>query len=287
MAAFVAAMVIRLWHANLAARFAVLVLMATQMIIGADVYFIPSHAMITSPVKRVADLLAQGYKKQYRERLDVFDGWVAIGKALPPDAHVMLHENHVHLGLSRRTTSDWGAWQFGISYGRLVTPRAVYDRYRELGVTHLVWVDGVAEGWDSLAGDLVFFDFALRRTVEPRRVGSHTIARMPDQPPPNEAGMVAVFGTKGYYKDGLYRIEDLRTPVFGPDRTKFAPPVEALEEDGEDELLAKADFVVLDSSYGRGLESRVTQEFRLAAKRKLVNLARGRGRSTWGIYLRE
>ncbi|MGB5191850.1 MAG: hypothetical protein WBN70_02635, partial [Polyangiales bacterium] len=114
-----AAIIIRVWQTGLASKLALVLLIGAQIVIGGDVYFIQSHAMIRSPIKRANDLLSAGYKKQYDERLDVFKTWTRARDALPEDAHVMLHDNHTHLGLARRTSSDWGAWQFGISYGRL------------------------------------------------------------------------------------------------------------------------------------------------------------------------
>ena len=108
---------------GLASKLALLMLIGAQVVVGGDVYFIQSHAMIRSPIKRVNDLLSAGYKKQYEERLEVFTTWTRARDALPEDAHVLLHDNHTHLGLARRTTSDWGAWQFGITYGRLRSRR--------------------------------------------------------------------------------------------------------------------------------------------------------------------
>jgi hypothetical protein len=287
MAAVTAALIVRVWRTHAVSRMALAVLVGTQIVIGADVYFIPSHAMIRSPVKHVADLLAKGYQRKYEERLDVFASWVKLRDALPKNAFAMLHDNHVHLGLSRRTASDWGGWQFGISYGRLLTPRRVNDAFRELGVTHVVWQESVSKGWDSVAGDLVFFDFAIQRTVDRKRVGSVSIGRMPDEPPADEvAGPVMVFGCKDYYRTGLYRLEDLTTPVFGPASRAFAAPIETAAAGAEQELVDRAAFAVVDPACGKGAEVMLRSQFVLAAKRKLVNPPRRRSRAHWLLYLR-
>ena len=52
--------------------------MAQQIVIGGDVYFLQTHAMVRSPIKRVNDLLSAGYGKRYEQRLDVFRGWTGI-----------------------------------------------------------------------------------------------------------------------------------------------------------------------------------------------------------------
>jgi hypothetical protein len=270
MAAATAATMVLAWRAGLVAKVALAVLVVAQVGVGADAYFIPSHAMIRSPLKRVADMLVLGYQRKYAQRLEVFSSWTAIGATTPRAAHVMLHDNHVHLGLGRRTASDWGGWQFGLSYGRLLTPRAVWEAYRKIGVTHVVWRDSISKGWDSLGGDLVFFDFALRHTLDRKRAGGHTVAAMPAEAPPDEpAGLVAFFGCGDYYQDGLYRLSDLATPVFGPERRRFAAPFERGEVGS---LIARAHFVVIDPACDNGASGKLGSLFTLAAKRKLVNV---------------
>jgi len=287
MAAVTAAIIICIWRTNRLSRVAVAILIVAQVLIGADVYFIQSHAMIRSPVKRVADLLAQGHKRKYDERLKVFSGWVALRDALPEDAHVLLHDNHVHLGLSRRTTSDWPTWQYGMSYGRLESPRAMWDLLRDLGVTHIVWQDRVSKAFDSVAGDLVFFDFAFRHAVDRKKVSGHWVARMSDEPPPDVPyGNVAFFGCDDLYASGLYPLPEMTVPAFGPDRLDFPEPI-ALETDNTDDAsLEGADYAVVDPKCADQAAARLRSEgFRHVANRKEVN-ARGR-RAPWQLFVRK
>ena len=245
MAAVTAALIILIWRTGGASRVALAGLIASQIIIGGDVYFLQSHAMIRSPIKRVNDLLSAGYAKKYDQRLDVFRSWTRVRDALPQDAHVLLHDNHTHLGLSRRTTSDWGGWQFGISYGRLRSPAEVWDLYRELGVTHIIWQDKTSKGWDSIAGDLVFFDFALNHAVDVRRVGNLLIGRMPDVRPTDDPyGKVGYVGCERRYPSGLYDFSQMTTPVFGPERKDYPEPLVAADPDNMESLVGDADFFV-------------------------------------------
>ena len=243
-AAATAAIIIRAWHTGWASKLTIAVLLGAQIIIGGDVYFIQSHAMIRSPIKRVNDLLSAGYQGQYDERFDVFQPWTRARDALPEDAHVLLHDNHTHLGLARRTTSDWGAWQFGISYGRLRSPAELWDLYRDLGVTHVIWQDGTSKGWDSIAGDLVFFDFATNHTIEMKSVGRLRIGKMPQERPADVPyGKVGYIGCEGGYPSGLYELSQMTVPVFGPRRTEFPTPLVAAEADLT-ALVEGADFFV-------------------------------------------
>src|SRR5690606_26965162 len=81
MAAVVAAIVVLVWRTNRINRIALGFLIATQVVIGGDVYFIEAHAMIRSPLKVSADLLNAGYRKRYDARFDVFKGWTRVGEA--------------------------------------------------------------------------------------------------------------------------------------------------------------------------------------------------------------
>ncbi len=285
MAAVSAAIIILVWQSGWAAKAAVSLLVVTQILIGADVYFIQSHAMIRSPIKRVNDLLSAGYEKKYEERLQVSQGWVAIGNALPEDAHVMLHENHGSLGLSRRTTSDWGTWQYGMSYGRLKSPRELFELYRELGVTHIVWRGVKSSGWDSLAGDLVFFDFALRRARNKKAMSGHWVAGMPDAPPADVGyGKVIFFGCNDMYRSGLYDLSQMTTPVFGPQRKEFPEPRVSAETAEVESLLEQADYAVVDPKCASEVQSRIKAAgFNLGARRSLVG---GPRKAEWLLYLR-
>ncbi|MEJ7730219.1 MAG: hypothetical protein WKG00_13500 [Polyangiaceae bacterium] len=292
MAAVTAATMILVWRANLLGKMALAVLVLAQVGVGADVYFIQTHAMIKSPAKKVADMIALGYQRKFAQRLEVFGSWSAIGAASPKNAHLMLHDNHVHLGLGRRTASDWGGWQFGLSYARLASPRAVWEAYRKIGVTHVVWRELVSKGWDSVGGDLVFFDFATQHTVDRKRAGGHNIGAMPAQPPPDQpGGLVAFFGCGDYYQDGLYQVADMTTPVFGPDRRRFAAPVEKGGEVGA--MLAGAYFVVIDPACDTEATGKVGSDFALVGKRKLINADERkknrkikRGVVDWQLYVR-
>jgi hypothetical protein len=285
MAAITAAIIIRIWSGGWAAKATVAFLVATQIVIGADVYFIQSHAMIGAPIKRANDLLAAGYKKKYEERLQVFKSWVAIREALPEDAHVLLHDNHVHLGLSRRTTSDWGTWQYGISYGRLASPREAWQLYRDLGVTHVVWKDLTSKGYDSLAGDLVFFDFALRRTHAKKKVSGHWVAGMPEEQPTGEPyGKVAFWGCNDKYESGLYDLSQMTTPVFGPERARFPKPLVAAEAVDVGSLLEQADYAVVDPKCAQEARTQIeASSFEIGAKRPRANPG---SRVKWLLYFR-
>jgi hypothetical protein len=268
-----------------ATRVAASVLIGLQIVWGGDVYFIPTHAMITSPIKAVVDLLGTGYAKRYQQRYDVYPTFQSIARALPEGARLLLHDNHVHLGVGAESVSDWGGWQFGISYGRQRSPREVWELLHGMGVTHVAWDNQGSKGWDSVAGDIVFFDFALQHTVKPARHGGMVLATMGPAPAPDAKlpSPVAYLGCNDAYRSGLYELADLTVPVFGPKSRAYPPPRRPAPPKGEsiEALLGEAAAVVLDPKC-QSLSDAQSGSFTLAAKRRVVRGKRG----TLKIYLR-
>ena len=169
-------------------------------------------------MKRVIDLLSAGYRHEYDKRFETMQHWVNMHAHLPRGARVLLHDNHTHLGLAAETVSDWGGWQFGISYGRHRTPRQVYDLLRGMGVTHISWDRTQSNGWDSIAGDIMFFEFALREAVDRQVIDGAFLARMPSAPPAGPFDdRVAMLGCKNLFKSGLYKIEDSHRARLRPE----------------------------------------------------------------------
>jgi hypothetical protein len=231
-------------------RGALAVLLGVQIVWGGDVYFFPTHAMIGgSPINAVVSLLSTGHRKDYRERFQRLGATYEVSKRLPAGAKVLIHESHITLGLGAAVVSDWGGWQGGISYGRMGSPAGVYQALRALGVTHLTWASGSSKDWDSVAGDLLFHDFASRFTTAAQSVGGVTLAAMPDHAP-SSAGWndrVLYLGCPGRYAPGLYRLGQLTVPQIRPD-VPYPAPMAALSPARPEEQWAEAGYVVLESS---------------------------------------
>jgi hypothetical protein len=238
------------WRMGHAARAGLVVLVGVQIVWGGDVYFLPTHAMIGgSPVNTTVNLLSSGYRKEYRERFRRLGPTYEVGQRLPPGAKVLLHESHITLGLGAAVVSDWGGWQGGISYGRMGSPRGMYQQLRALGVTHLVWAPGSSKEWDSLAGDLLFHDFVTRFADGPQPVGGVTLAAMPERPPA-DAGwndQVLYLGCPGRYAPGLYRLDQLTVPQIAPGSAPYPAPLTPLSPARPEEQWARAGYVVLEA----------------------------------------
>ncbi|MFO0611399.1 MAG: hypothetical protein U0414_02340 [Polyangiaceae bacterium] len=279
MAAATAATIILLFRLGWVGRIGSSLLVGYQIIWGGDAPFLPTHAMAGAPMKASYDLLSSGFRKD-ANRFRTYANWVALGNTFPRNARVVLHDNHTHLGFQRETLNDWGAWQFGVSYGRLGTPQAVWKLLKEMGVTHVSWEPQKSKGWDSIAGDIVFFEFATRETDQRGSGSGFEWGTMkPSEPTAQPIREVAFLGCNNTVQDGLYHLADLHVPVFGPNNQAYPEP---RMTGAPAELLAKADAVVVDPKCPKsGL---ALTGFELVAHRK--NLLNFGGTKELVIYLR-
>lgn len=248
-AAATAAMLVLIWRSGRhVVRGALSLLVALQIVWGGDVYFFPTHAMSGSPIKKVVDLLAGGFKKQFGTRLGVQGEMQALGKRLPAHAVVLLHGTHGSLGVAHPSVTDVPGWQYGLSYGYLRSFREVYDVLHAMGVTHLYYSDN-ARALESVASDLMFNGFANRYTSKRVRLGRSILATMPDKPPSAAINdKVVVFGCPRRYNTGLYKLSDLRVPVYGPDRRRFPAPRQRASLAEATRLLGQAGFAVVETT---------------------------------------
>jgi len=252
MATAVAAIAAIAWRHSAASKLAVSGLVGSQAIWGFAAPLLPIHPMNSgqSMQKLGIDLLNAGYKNEYRGRTAHFEPFPEIGRHVGKQAVVLVHQFEMKAGLNCRTVSDW--WQGGISYGRLSTPRRVYEKLHGFGVTHLLWQTWQTEYVDSLAGHLVFLDFALNHGEERQSFGSWSLSRMPTEPPSdaNEWRWVAYAGCGKSYGSGLYFVQDLTVIEVGPHvGADFPKPRAPLEES------ARVDpwFVAVDRSCNQPL----------------------------------
>ena len=188
-----------------AARLGLLPLVGLQVVWGADALFYSGSARIASSVA----LIQSGFEGRSKTRLEGYRAdFRALSDALPTTAKVLLHETHVNLGIDRPLVLDWQGFQGLISYDPIRTPRELFDRYRELGITHLIQIP---HQWPTASKqeEVLWQVFVEVYAKHLGRHGGYELLAMPDKAPPREAPYrLAAFGLKGY-TDGLYPIEGM------------------------------------------------------------------------------
>jgi MFS family permease len=231
MAAVVAGSIVLIARRGWAARAALAGLLALVLVWGGDAYFIPHWLLEDSTIRVSASLLGAAYRGEAATRQNFRSPHKEIGEALPPDARVLLHEQQLRLGLARPIVQDYAGFQTRFSYEQMGSAREVYDLYRELGVTHMIWEHQKAGRVDSLAGDLRFWQFAANHALGHRRFGKLTVAEVPAEPPtplsPGHVEQVAYLSCDRAYAPGLYPVSLMNTHLG--DGRHVPPPVPAPE----------------------------------------------------------
>jgi hypothetical protein len=199
------AILVKAWRLGPLARVGLVPLVALQIAWGGDAFFYTSHGRINDAM----NLIRSGFEDHAKTRFDGYRSeFVAIGKAVPKNARILLHKSHVTLGIEREIVLDWAGFQGLIDYRGLHTPRELYDYYRSLHITHLL-VEGDMPRADSKAEEVLWQAFITRHAVSAGQFGGHRLFRMPALPPPVEPSYrVAIVGVEPDV-DGIYPIERL------------------------------------------------------------------------------
>jgi hypothetical protein len=270
MAAGTAALIVLVWQSTIFARVGLAALLGLQVIWGSDAFAIPGHAMLgRSPVLAAIELIGSGYKRKYEKRLHIFEPYRSIGLAVPDNARILLHESHMRTGLRVPVVSDWVRQQGGIDYGSMGSPDAVYRWTRSLGLTHVVWPDKSSSGLNSIAGDLLFLDFANLHTAKAKRFGSFNLAPIvPGQRSPTDL-RVTYLGCPDKYAPGLYDVSQMQVPGETDRRKSRYPKPRMRLIKGRDPqpLLAQSRYLAYDPTCTKHLPKSTLRNWKLLATR--------------------
>lgn len=267
MAAAVVAIIALAWRLGWVARAGVLLLLMVQVVWSLDTPFIPSHSMIPqrSSLSASLELLSQGYKKKYSERLAFQGPFAQVGKQLPRDAKVLVHDMHVFFGIGRPVVSDFAGTQGGISYFRSATPAALHDLLASFGVSHVLWSKEKTSAHDTLASDIVFHDYAKRFLKRTKNIGGFAVAELGKRPNAKEQfGRVVMATCRGPYAGGVYELSDLGDSPWDPSQPWLKKqPLAPLSPD----LFQQASYAVEDGSCGKSTYTAELASFQLLVDR--------------------
>jgi len=206
-------------------------LVLLQLAVAADCYFLPTHAMAGSAVKKVVDLLGMGHQKKYAERFTIEPKMTQIGASLPENARILFHEQQSHLGTGRESVQDTAFWQYGIDYGRMKTPLDLHRQLGELGVTHVYFSTVKSLGMDTLAGDFMFFDYVHNRAGRRQTFDNVAVVEVPEQLRDQTFNdQVLLFSCASRYRASLHRVEQLALPGYGPKSRSEFPSLQSTSD---------------------------------------------------------
>ena len=258
--AVTAAILIRAWELGWLARVGISALVAVQVAWATPLYFSGSDRLTGA-----INLFKSGMDGQAREHLGIYRSqYVALGQALPKDAVVLLHNQHIMLGIDRTVYLDWIGFQTIIDYRLFKTPRDLYDHLHKIGVTHVVLTPGLRAAFTKQE-EAIFDVFAQRYGTHRQHFSDLTVFSMPKSPPPVEAPyQVAMLGIPGY-PDGLYPVTALGSCVSFPAFMQYqAVPSRTAASPAS--LLDDADVAMIGSRAhtDAATDERLSNEFRTA-----------------------
>jgi hypothetical protein len=223
-------LLVKAWRLGWLARAGLIPLVGLQIVWGGDALFYSQYSRIQASM----DLIRSGFEGKAPERLAGYrSAFVAIGKALPSNARVLLHSAHVSLGIDREVLLDFLGFQALISYTHLHTARELFDYDRSLGITHFLYEPG-ARPAGSKQEEVLWNALITQYAVPVGNFGGYRMLRMPSTPPPIEAPYrVAALGIDGY-TDGVYPIAAMTTDEYlRAELKKWPRPALAMPEEPE------------------------------------------------------
>lgn len=236
------ALVAQIWRMGWPARAGLVPLLALQIAWGSDALFYSQWSRIDDAMYLIRSGHEGRGRRRYRQYRSTF---IDMGKAVPPNARMLLHASHLTLGMNRDVWLDGAGFQGRFSYDHLRTARELYDYLREAGIEYLVW-EPQGRIAPSRQEDVLWSSLAEGYAERIGDYGGHRLARMPSEPPPATSPyLVATLGLHGY-ADGLYPIEALDTLEFLPRKLqRFARPSEPMPATTPERLalLERADAV--------------------------------------------
>jgi hypothetical protein len=236
-----AAILVRAWRVGTLARIGVGTLVLAQVVWAGDLWFQSSDR-----VAAAMTLIRSGFEGRAASRFaGVSSDYLALDRALPKDAVVLLHHSHPSLGINRPIFLDWVGFQGSIDYRQFANERSFYDRLRKLGITHVVYLPG-EQAAPSRQEDVILHSLGLNYGGNKTRLGTFEFYKLPDVPPPERGSLqVLAIGLPGY-ADGLYDVTQLGVcQNLPPQYQNYPPPRLAALPSGFDALLETVDAVLI------------------------------------------
>jgi len=249
MAAVAVAIAVLAWRTSLAARVSVFALFAFHTLWGLGMF---ATGAPSNQYRNVLDFLQAAAANNPDAGMGNLARFEHAGKSMARDALVLVHDTTLHAGLNHASVNDWPRAETGIAgYGRLDSPGAVYRLLRGLGITNLLW--DLNYGDDSVAGDLRFYEFAVRYAA-PTVIDGLWVGKMPNKAPPEATGepeLIANLACDGKYAPGLYPFSAMTVPNPRDARQPSYPrPLEPITVATEGTALDRAAFVVFQPNCG-------------------------------------
>lgn len=255
LAAVTAAIIVKTWRTGWIGRVAILPPVLLQLVWSGDAVFYSSAPRLHASIS----LLTSGFAKHVEQRFPETH-FVQAGRSLPPDARVLFHGERRSLGIDRDLVFDGANQQWLVYYDDLRGPRALFDYYSALGISHLAWATRT-DVMTSKQAEVLFTELVTNHSPRPSRFGDLFVTSMPAvRPPPDSEYLVVTLGTA--FANGLYRVDQLAVHELLPNKV-FPRPLEPIvNPEQASAAIPRARAVVVGDGHAlHALERRALAEF--------------------------
>ena len=232
-----------------------------QVVAGLDLFFASPDRIV-----HAMSLIRSAREGQARSRFDEYQrDYIALGKSLPKEAVVLMHNDHPNLGIDRTILHDWLGFQSLIDHRTFRNVHDFYARLNELGVTHVVYQPGIHPA-ETRQSEAIFAVFAARYRKQTKEFGPLRLIPMPAEPPP-ESPYEVLLTDIAEQPDGLYAVTDLIEPEELPfEMHHRKQPTTLLTSGTQEALIGRAQVVLLGrksslDQAGRDLLSKQFESF--------------------------
>lgn len=229
----VAAVLALLWQRGRVERLAAVVLVGVQIAVAVDLPLYPAHRMSKGhhpldALIRHVELARSKPDGWASEEMMPGRAWLEMRDAIPEDGRVLIHDERSWVGLDRSVVVDDPYGQAGIRYGEMEDTRAVHEFLRGRGVTHIITGKHHDVGTQSIAGQLLFWDYVHRHAMEVKKARGLTLWQVAQEAPePGGDAEVLMLACKDAPPTGVYALEDLARVSEPPDKPRTSLPAKS------------------------------------------------------------
>ena len=253
------ATLMRAYRVGWFAKVGISALVVFQVVAGFDSFFANPDR-----IAHALSLIRSAREGHVKKRFDEYQrDYLAIGKSLPKEAVVLMHNDHPNLGIDRTVLHDWLGFQSLIDHRTFKTVHDFYARLKELGVTHIVYQPGIHPA-ETRQSEAIFAAFAARQRGQTKEFGQLRVIPMPAESPPAESPYEVLLSDISEYPDGLYAVTDLAEHEDLPREMHHRkPPVAVLTSEVQEALLGRAQVVLFgrNSSLDQGGRDLLAKQF--------------------------
>jgi len=234
------------WGLGFGARVGVAALVGVQLVWAGDLY-----ALGLERIGTAVSLIASGREGRARTRFDgFFTDQVAVGRALPRNAVILLHHWHPELGFEHRVYLDWVGFQGLIDYREFASARDLLAKFRSLGITHIVHLPGAFPS--PYLSEMVLFESLAFEAGGPKtRFGQFEVFPLPSADPEARPELRVLVLGMGNYENGVYSVRSLdNCDTLPASLQHLHSPDIAIGPSGTAPLLNDADAVIREKRFG-------------------------------------